>query len=83
VKEHPLAKEWLAGREATDRIVICTVMRGEVLYGLELMAHGRRKVELARKIHDLFSILLCVPIPEEAASEYARIKRATDAGALG
>ena len=57
VKEHTLAKARLAGREATDRIVICTVVRGEVLYGLELMPHGRRKLDLARKINDLFSIL--------------------------
>ena len=78
VKEHPLAKARLAALEATHRVVICTVVRGEVLYGLELMPQGRRKLDLERKINDLLSILPCVPIPEEAANEYARIKRATE-----
>lgn len=78
VKEHPLAKARLAALEATHRVVICSVVRGEVLYGLELMAHGRRKLNLERKINDLFSILPCVPVPEEAANDYARIKRATE-----
>jgi tRNA(fMet)-specific endonuclease VapC len=42
------------------------------------MAQGRRKLDLERKINALFSILPCVPIPEEAANDYARIKRATE-----
>jgi tRNA(fMet)-specific endonuclease VapC len=78
VKEHPLAKARLSTLEATHRVVICTVVRGEVLYGLELMAHGRKKLDLDRKINDLLSILPCVPIPEEAATHYAQIKRGTE-----
>lgn len=49
-----------------------------MLYGLELMAHGKRKLDLARKINQLLSILPCEPIPEEAANYYARIKRGTE-----
>ena len=78
VKEHPLAKARLSTLEAPHRVVICTVVRGEVLYGLELMAHGRKKLGLERKINDLLSTLPCVPIPEEAANYYARIKRGTE-----
>jgi predicted nucleic acid-binding protein len=52
VKENPRAKARLAALEATDRVVICTVVRGEVLYGLELMPDGRRKLNLARKINE-------------------------------
>jgi predicted nucleic acid-binding protein len=44
------------------------------------MPQGRRKLDLARKINDLFSILPCVPIPEETANDYARIERATERG---
>ena len=78
VKEQPLAKARLSGLEANQRVVICTVVRGEVLYGLELMPDGRKKLEFKRKINDLLSILPCVPIPEEAANDYARIKRGTE-----
>ena len=75
VKEELLAKSRLSTLEANHRVVICTVVRGEVLYGLELMPRGRKKLDLERKINDLLSILPCVPIPEEAAIDYARIKR--------
>jgi predicted nucleic acid-binding protein len=77
VKEEPRAKARLSSLEASHRVVICTVVRGEVLYGLELMPHGRKKLDLERKINELLSILPCVPIPEEAAIDYARIKRGT------
>jgi predicted nucleic acid-binding protein len=78
VREQPLAKARLSSLEAHHRVVICTVVRGEVLYGLELMAHGRKKLDLERKINELLSILPCVPIPEEAAIYYARKKRGTE-----
>ncbi len=43
----------LATLELTHRIVICTVVRGEVLYGLELMARGKKRQDLETKIMDL------------------------------
>ena len=42
------------------------------------MAHGRRKLDLERKVNELLAILPCAPIPEKAADHYARIKRLTE-----
>jgi len=78
VKEHPGVRARLATLELTHRIVICTVVRGEVLYGLELMARGKKRQDLETKIMDLFSSLPCEPIPENAGDHYARIKRETE-----
>ena len=78
VKEHPGVRGHLATLELTHRIVICTVVRGEVLYGLELMARGKKRQDLERKIMDLFASLPCEPIPEDAGNHYARIKRETE-----
>jgi len=49
VKEHPAVRARLATLELTHRIVTCTVARGEVLYGLELMARGKKRQDLEKK----------------------------------
>jgi predicted nucleic acid-binding protein len=40
---------WLSSVGADDRVVICTVARGEILFGLERLAPGRRRTELEEK----------------------------------
>jgi predicted nucleic acid-binding protein len=37
---------WLSSIGADDRVVICTIGRGEILFGLERLAQGRRRTEL-------------------------------------
>lgn len=58
-----------------DRVLICTIVRGEILYGLERMPRGRHQRESERKARDLFKTMECEPISEAAADHYARIKR--------
>ncbi len=58
-----------------DRVVICTIVRGEVLYGLERLAVGRRRTQLAEAAEKLFAVILCEPVPETAADHYAALKR--------
>ena len=33
---------WLSSIGADDRVVMCTISRGEILFGLERLAPGRR-----------------------------------------
>ena len=54
---------WLTSIGADDRVVICTVTRGEVLFGLERLAQGRRRTELETKAGKLFAILPCRRAP--------------------
>jgi predicted nucleic acid-binding protein len=65
---------WLTSIGADDRVVICTVTRGEVLFGLERLAQGRRRTELETKAGKLFAILPCEPVPPGAADRYASVK---------
>ena len=58
-----------------DRLVICTIVRGEVLYGIERLPHGRRRREFEAKAANLFARIPCEGIPEGVADIYARIKR--------
>ena len=65
---------WLSSIGVDDRVVICTITRGEILFGLERLAPGRRRTELEGKAGKLFAILPCEPIPAAAGDRYANVK---------
>jgi len=65
---------WLSSIEPDDRVVICTISRGEILFGLERLAPGRRRSELEGKALSLFAVLPCEPIPSAAGERYAIVK---------
>ena len=78
MERHPKVRARAASLSPTDRMVICTIVRGEVCYGLERMPQGRKRRDLEAKAMALFAALLCESIPEAAGDHYARIKRETE-----
>ncbi len=74
MREHPKLDEHLANVSPMDRIAICTIVRGEILYGIEHLPHSKRRQELEDKANKLFAILPCEPIPETAGDYYANVK---------
>jgi predicted nucleic acid-binding protein len=67
-------ESWLSSVGVDDRVVICTITRGEILFGLERMPPGRRRTELEGKASSLFAVLPCEPIPSGAGDQYANVK---------
>ena len=65
---------WLSSIGVDDRVVICTITRGEILFGLERLAPGRRRTDLEGKAGKLSAILPCEPIPAAAGDRYANVK---------
>jgi predicted nucleic acid-binding protein len=65
---------WLSSIGVDDRVVVCTITRGEILFGLERLAQGRRRTELEAKAGKLFAILPCEPLPPAAGDQYASVK---------
>ena len=57
-----------------DRLVICTIVRGEVLFGLERMPRGRRRRDFEAKAAGLFAGIRCEALPGGVGDAYARIK---------
>ena len=57
-------------------MVICTITRGEILFGLGRLAQGRRRAELEAKAQKLFAVLPCEPVPPAAGDLYANLKMA-------
>ncbi len=58
-----------------DRVMICTITRGEIRYGLDRLPRGKRRRNLEAEAAFLFSQLPCLAVTEAAANHYARIKR--------
>jgi tRNA(fMet)-specific endonuclease VapC len=58
----------------TDRAVICPIIRGELLYGIQRLEPGRKQQELLRKAKVLFSIVRCEPLPDNAGDHFALLK---------
>jgi predicted nucleic acid-binding protein len=65
---------WISSIERDDRVVMCTIAGGEVLFGFERLAPGRRRTELEGKAWKLFALLPCEPIPVAAGDLYAKVK---------
>jgi predicted nucleic acid-binding protein len=82
MREHPKLDARLAKLPPTDRVVVCTVVRGEIQYGLARLPAGKRRRELTSKADRLFAILPCEPIPESAGDCYAETKLARERHSL-
>ncbi len=65
---------WLATVGPDDQVVTCTIARGEILFGVERLAPGRRRTELATKAAGIFAALPCEPVPAAAGDIYAMVK---------
>jgi predicted nucleic acid-binding protein len=65
----------LAALGPNDKVVICSIVRGEILYGLARLPQGRRRDDLAKQAAPLFASIACQPVPESAGDAYANIKR--------
>ena len=66
---------WLSSLGPDDNVSTCVITRGEVLFGIERLAAGRRRTELEDKASRLFTVIPCEAIPVAAGDRYASLKR--------
>ena len=74
MRDDPVIQAWLSALPADEQIVLCPIVRGEILYGIELLPEGKRRMLLREKADNLFANLLCEVVPSQADQVYARIK---------
>ena len=74
MREHPKVDARLASATSTDRVIICSVVRGEIQYGIQRLPQGARRQELESKSAKLFGVVPCEPVPQLAGDLYAKIK---------
>jgi len=60
------------------QLAICVNTRGELLYGFERLPAGRKRESLAKELEVCFSQIPCVPTPETAGDQYARLRHEAD-----
>ena len=65
---------WLSSLQPDDRLIICSIVRGEILFDLGRLGQSKRRAELAAKAAKLFASLPCEPIPPAAGDRYAEVK---------
>jgi predicted nucleic acid-binding protein len=73
------APEMRAGWPNWGRVIVllfCTIVRGEVLFGIARLPIGKRRTRLEEASSQRFDALPCEPIPEGAGDFYAAIKLA-------
>lgn len=58
-----------------DYVFTCTIVRGEILFGIQKLPIGHRRQILENQAINLFEGLPCLAIPKEAADCYALLKR--------
>ena len=72
----PGIEHWMAGLDRDDRVVTCTITRGEILFGIARLPAGRRRTELEETGRQFLAVFRCEPVPERAADFYAAVKLA-------
>ena len=72
----PRIENWMAGLDQGDRVVTCTIVRGEVLFGIARLPEGRRRAELEETGRQFLAVLRCEPVPERGGDSYAAVELA-------
>ena len=67
---------WLASVQRDDRVVTCSIARGEIVFGLGRLPQGQRRSALEVKAHRVLGALPCEPITLAAGDQYADVKLA-------
>jgi predicted nucleic acid-binding protein len=70
----PRIENWMESLDDGDRVVTCTIVRGEVLFGIAKLPLGRRRTELEETGQRFLDAFLCEPVPERAGDFYAAVK---------
>jgi len=65
---------WLTAVPPRHRVVTCSIVRGEILFGLGRLPQGQRRAGLEAKAETVFAAVPCEPVPPAAGDHYARVK---------
>ncbi len=74
MKDNPKVKERLNSLTESDYTFTCSIVKGEILFGIARLSAGKRKQDLQQKADELFEVVPCEPISESVSETYAKIK---------
>jgi tRNA(fMet)-specific endonuclease VapC len=82
VREQPGIVTRVRTLAAGSDVATCTIVRGELLFGVERLPVGNRRDELRQKVGAVLAALRCEPVVESAGEHYARTKRVCQVNGL-
>ena len=59
MRDHPQVEAHLASVTAPHQVVICSIVRGEIRYGIERLPNSKRRRDLDAKAAHLCAVLPC------------------------
>lgn len=74
MREDPRIASWISGTQPVDRMITCSIVRGEILFGVQRLPEGQRRAALEAKAQKVLAALPCEPIPPAAGDHYATVK---------
>jgi tRNA(fMet)-specific endonuclease VapC len=74
MREHSKVTAHLLELKIDDRVFLCSVVRGEIRYGIERLSPGQRRTDIENKATRLMAVLPSQPISDAIADHYAIIK---------
>lgn len=74
MRSNERVERWMATLDPADRVVTCSIVRGEILYCISRLPAGRRRSELEEVGHRFLDTFYCEAVPEQAGNIYASLK---------
>ena len=72
----------LAALPPSDQAIICSIVRGQILWGIGRLPPGKRRSDLEQAAAIALPALQCFPVPESAGDQYANIKLASQSAGI-
>jgi tRNA(fMet)-specific endonuclease VapC len=82
MRQQPLITAKLRSLTGQDKVITCTIVKGEILHGMQKLGLGKRRTEIETQLAALMPVVPCWSIPENAADHYANLKIACHAGGI-
>ena len=76
IDRHPGLRARLGAMGSGDDVRVSTIVRGEILFGIEQLPAGQRKTNLEARAGAAFALIRCESVPQPAADHYAHLKLA-------
>ena len=74
MKDNSKVKGRLNSLTELDYPFTCSIVKGEILFGIARLPEGKRRQDLQQKANELFAAIPCEPISENVSNAYAQIK---------
>ena len=78
MRDDPAVRARIAALTEADRLTVCSIVRGEILYGIERLPPGKRRQALEAKANQLFGAIGSEAVSPAAADPYAQLKRSAE-----